>query len=168
MNLEVPSLSANLKLYKSATVLLRKLQNLLPKTTLITIYKAFVRPDLDSDDVLYDQDFNSFFHEKLQCSVKRLPSLNWSYSGYKKRKNLSRARFGVPPSSMFVQKTLSLLKSIKERTSSIFYQFDSSRGTLYSTRNKHNIPLLNTNFIFFKKLIFPIFFYWTEQLGFYS
>ena len=67
LNLEVPSLSANLKLYKSATVLLRKLQNLLPKTALITIYKAFVRPDLDSDDVLYDQDFNSFLHEKLEC-----------------------------------------------------------------------------------------------------
>ena len=34
--------------------LLRKLQNLLPREPLITIYKAFVRPHLDDCDVLFD------------------------------------------------------------------------------------------------------------------
>ena len=34
--------------------LLRKLQNLLPRTDLITIYKAFVRSQLDYCDILYD------------------------------------------------------------------------------------------------------------------
>ena len=37
--------------------LLRKLQNLLPREALITIYKAFVRPHLDYGDVLFDQAF---------------------------------------------------------------------------------------------------------------
>ena len=45
--------------------LLDKLQNLLPRATLITIYKAFVIPHLDYGDVLYDQSFNTSFHEKL-------------------------------------------------------------------------------------------------------
>ena len=45
--------------------LLRKLQSLLPRAALITIYKAFVRPHLDYGDVLYDQAFNALFHEKL-------------------------------------------------------------------------------------------------------
>ena len=35
--------------------LLRKLSNSLPRQALITIYKAFVRPHLDYDDVLYNQ-----------------------------------------------------------------------------------------------------------------
>ena len=39
--------------------LLSKLKNLLPRTTLITIYKAFIRPHLDYGDILYDQAFNS-------------------------------------------------------------------------------------------------------------
>ena len=43
--------------------LLRKLQSLLPRAALITIYKAFVRPH---GDVLYDQAFNASFHEKLE------------------------------------------------------------------------------------------------------
>ena len=46
--------------------LLRKLQNLLPREVLITIYKAFVRPHLDYGDVLFDQAFNSSSHEKLE------------------------------------------------------------------------------------------------------
>ena len=62
-----------LSLKRSKTYgLLRKLQNLLPRYTLITIYKAFVRPYLDYGDILYDQAYNMSFHHKLesiQCNV---------------------------------------------------------------------------------------------------
>ena len=43
--------------------LLCKLQNLLPITAWITIYKAFVRPHFDYDDILYDQTFSLSFHQ---------------------------------------------------------------------------------------------------------
>ena len=46
--------------------LLRKLRNILPRTTLIIIYKAFIRPHLDYRHVLYDQAFNNLFKEKLE------------------------------------------------------------------------------------------------------
>ena len=46
--------------------LLRKLQNLLSRSTLITIYKTFVRPHPDYGDILFDQTYNSSFHEKLE------------------------------------------------------------------------------------------------------
>ena len=32
---------------------------------LLTIYKSYVRPYLDYDDVIYDQQYN-FFHQKLE------------------------------------------------------------------------------------------------------
>ena len=48
--------------------LLGKLQNLLSRLTLITIYKAFVRPHLHYGDILYDQTDNSSFHEKLKST----------------------------------------------------------------------------------------------------
>ena len=35
--------------------LLRKLQNLLPKTALVTICKAFIRSQFNYDDILYNQ-----------------------------------------------------------------------------------------------------------------
>ena len=46
--------------------LLRKLQNTLPRSTLITIDKAFTRPYLDYGDILYDQAYNTPFHQKLE------------------------------------------------------------------------------------------------------
>ena len=46
--------------------LLRKLYNLLPRSALITIYKAFVRSYLHYGDILYDQAYNISFHHKLE------------------------------------------------------------------------------------------------------
>ena len=46
--------------------LLRKLQNTLPRQTLITIYKAFVRSDLDFGDILYEQAYIVSMHQKLE------------------------------------------------------------------------------------------------------
>ena len=46
--------------------LLRKLQNILARGPLLTIYKSFVRAHLDYDDVIYDQQYNNSFHQKLE------------------------------------------------------------------------------------------------------
>ena len=45
---------------------LRKLSNLLPRQGLVIIYKAFIRPNLDYGDVLYDQAFNNSFQAKMK------------------------------------------------------------------------------------------------------
>ena len=46
--------------------LMRKLQSVLPRITLVTIYKAFVRTHMDYGDILYDQAFNNAFHDRLE------------------------------------------------------------------------------------------------------
>ena len=46
--------------------LLRTLQNILPRGPLLTICKSFVRAHLDYDDVIYDQQYNNSFHQKLE------------------------------------------------------------------------------------------------------
>ena len=46
--------------------LLRKLQTILPRSTLLTIYKAFIRPHLNYGDTIYDQAYNDSFHQKLE------------------------------------------------------------------------------------------------------
>ena len=53
--------------------LFRKLHNLLPRSALITIYKAFLRPFLDYGDILYDQAYNMAFHHKLE-SIQLMPA----------------------------------------------------------------------------------------------
>ena len=42
-----------------------KLQNVLTRLALLTIYKSFIRPYLDHGDIIYDKAFNNSFHAKL-------------------------------------------------------------------------------------------------------
>ena len=52
--------------------LIRKCQPILPRFSLLTIYKTFVRPHLDYGDIVYDQTYNALFHRKpesIQYSV---------------------------------------------------------------------------------------------------
>ena len=46
--------------------LLRKFQQILPRSSLLTIYKTFIRSQLDYADIIYDQAYNSAFHNKLE------------------------------------------------------------------------------------------------------
>ena len=46
--------------------LLQKLQNILPRPGLMTIYKAFVRPHLVYGDLIYDEAYNETLHQKLK------------------------------------------------------------------------------------------------------
>ena len=44
--------------------LLRKSQDIIPRSALLTIYKCFVSTHLDYGDIIYDQAFNKSFHQK--------------------------------------------------------------------------------------------------------
>ena len=46
--------------------LLRKLQNILPRGPLLTMYKSFIRPYLDYGNIIYDQHYNNSFHQKVE------------------------------------------------------------------------------------------------------
>ena len=46
--------------------LLRKLHNTLPRLSLLTIYKSFIRPNLDYVDLIYDQAYTDSFHQKIE------------------------------------------------------------------------------------------------------
>ena len=48
---------------KKTIGLLRKFQQILPRQSLITIYKSFIRHHLDYGDIVYDRAFNESFHK---------------------------------------------------------------------------------------------------------
>ena len=45
---------------------IKKLNNVLPRKALLTIYKSFVRPHLDYGDILYHQPYNESINSKLE------------------------------------------------------------------------------------------------------
>ena len=46
--------------------IIRKPQNVLPLSALLTIHKSFIRSHLDYRDIIYDKAFNESFHAKLE------------------------------------------------------------------------------------------------------
>ena len=55
-----------LKKVNKTVPLLRKFQNILPTSALLTIYKRFVRAHLGYGDLIYDQVFNNSFHRNIE------------------------------------------------------------------------------------------------------
>ena len=56
-------LKSVLKKISKTVGLLWKFQGILPRTSLITIYKSFARPHLGYGDIIYDHTFNESFHQ---------------------------------------------------------------------------------------------------------
>ena len=46
--------------------LLQTIKQVIPRPSLIIIYKAFIRPHLDYGDVVFDQAFNNSFNRRLE------------------------------------------------------------------------------------------------------
>ena len=59
--MEIPTKKLN-----KTVALLRKFQNILPRSALLTIYKCFGRNHVDYGDIIYDQAFNNSFPPKIE------------------------------------------------------------------------------------------------------
>ena len=53
------------KVNKTAEIL-QKLQNTIPRSSLLTIYKSFIRPDLNYSIIIYGQAYNASFQQKVE------------------------------------------------------------------------------------------------------
>ena len=64
--------SSIVKINKGVAVI-KKLRYSLPRKSLVTIYRAFLRPLIDFGDIIYDQPLNESFCEKLESIQYKLP-----------------------------------------------------------------------------------------------
>ena len=87
--------------------LLRKFQQVLPRPSLITIYKAFIRPHSDSGDVVFDQAFSNSFNRRLEYIQYDVAlAITGAIIGTSKE-----VLFRVPASQKIVSKIISLLQN---------------------------------------------------------
>ena len=93
-----------------STVLMRKFQSVLPRSSLLTIYKSFTRSHLDYADVVYHQSYKLPFYEKLESIQYNAKQHCIGCSRCCKRiffwKNLPGVRIRVSLEWTMVQKTL--------------------------------------------------------------
>ena len=98
------------KIFSKTIELFFKLPNLLPRKSLKTIYKSFIRPHMDYVDIIYDQAYNASFHRKLE-SIQCNAALAYNRCNTRKfkRKTLSRIRLWIFATESLVWKTLLFL-----------------------------------------------------------
>ena len=75
---------------------LRKLRYSQPRKSLITIYKALLRPLIDYGDIIYDLPHNESVCEKLELAQYKVAlAITGAIQGTSREKNLSRTRIRI-------------------------------------------------------------------------
>ena len=131
--------------------LLRKLQKNLPRPSLITIYKSFIRFHLDFEDIIYDQAYNVSFHQKIgSIQYNAALAITGAIRGTS-RYALSWVRFWIACKQKMVSQTLFLCCFYKVfKTQSPRYLFEAipTAKRACITRNNNKLP-------HFKNVFFP-------------
>ena len=131
--------------------LLRKLQKILTRPPLLTIYKSFIRPHRDYGDIIYDKAYNSSFHQNLKKIQYNLAlAITGAIRGTSKEKlyqelgleSLKKRRW-YRKLCYFKQSPTYLLNVIPV----------SSRS--YFTRYAENVPSFKVRHDFFENSFFP-------------
>ena len=104
--------------------LLRRFQPLLPRSPLLTIYKLFIISQLDYADVIYDQDYNSYFHENLESlQYNACLEITGAIRGTSSEKLYQELRLESLKSRRWFRKLCHFYKILNEQSPS--YLFDS-------------------------------------------
>ena len=134
--------------------LLRKLQNLLPRSALITIYKAFVSPHLDYGDILYDQAYNMSFHHKQESiQYNACLAITGAIRGTSQENLYQELGLESLQLRRWYRKLVMFYKIYKSKSPQ--YHFKLTPEKTHATKNVDNILCFKIRHNFFKNSFFP-------------
>ena len=101
----------------------RKFQPTLPRKSLVTIYKSFIRPHLDYGDIIYVQGYNESLHQNLEpLQYGAAIALTGGIRGTSSKKLFQELGLETLKSSRWLRKLCLFYKLIKERLSAYPFQ----------------------------------------------
>ena len=130
---------------------LRKLQNNLPRTSLITIFKSFTRPHRDYGDIIYDRAYNTSFHLNIESiQYNAALAITGAVRGTSGEKLYQELGF-----ESLQQRRCCLFKIIKNQSPRYLFQLVPSPDARYFSWSSKNIPQRWTKHDFFENSFFP-------------
>ena len=138
--------------------LLRKFQLILPRHSLITIYKTFIRPHLDYGDVIYDRAFNESFHQRLESiQYNAAIAITGTIRGTSSEKLFQELGLETLKSRRWFRKLYLFYKILHSKSPSYLFNLIPENNNLYASRSALNnqIPFFNVKTNFFKNSFFP-------------
>ena len=135
--------------------ILRNLQDTLPRTSLITVFKSFIRPHLDYGDIIYDRVYNTFFHQNIESiQYNAALAITGAVRGTSREKLYQELGFESLQQRRWYRKLCCLFKMIKNQSPSYLFQLVPSPNIRYFSRNSKYSPT-SSKHEFFKNSFFP-------------
>ena len=136
--------------------LLLRFQPILPRSSLLTIYKTFIRRQLDFADVIYDQACNSAFHEKLESiQYNACLAIAGAIRGTPSEKLYEELGLESIKSRSWFRKLCHFYKILNEKSPSYLFDWIPNLNRVRKTRHSNNIPVIHTRHNYFKNSFFP-------------
>ena len=136
--------------------LIRKLQPIIPRAALLTIYKSFLRPHLDYGDVIYDRAFNESFQNKLESvQYNAALAITGAIRGSSREKLYQELGLESLKSWWWYWKLCLFFKLKKNKHPSYLFDMIPKVLSTRTTRNHNNIPLFNVKHEYFQNPFFP-------------
>ena len=117
-----------------------ELQDTLPRTSLITIFKSFIRAHLDYGDIIFDR--------AIQYNAAL--AITGTVSGTTREKLYQEWGFEYLQQRRWHRKHRCLFKVINDQSQSYLFQLVTSPNTRHFARNSENIPNFIQNMTFLK------------------
>ena len=136
--------------------LLRKFQQILPRSTLLTIYKTFIRSWLDYVDIIYDQAYNSAFHDKLESiQYNACLAITGTIRGTSTEKIYQELGLKSLKSRRWFRKICHFYNIFNDKSPSYLFNLIPNFNRVQNTRLSYKIPPIKVRHDYFKNSFFP-------------
>ena len=143
-----------LKINKGISII-KKLRHSLPRKSLLTIYKAFLRPLIDYGDIIYDQPQNESFCEKLESTqYKAALAITGAIQGTSRDKLYQELGLESLKSRRWYKRLSCMFKIMNREAPNYLINLIPRCEQTILTRNNH-IPIYHCRTDCFKYSFFP-------------
>ena len=122
-----------------------RILNLLPRSALVIIYKAFVRLHLDYGDTIYDEAYNASFHYYLELFQYNACLASTSIRSTSKEKLYQELGLESLQLRRWFRKLCFFYKIYKNNQPSYLSNIVPQRSSVFNTRNVDKVPLFKIN-----------------------
>ena len=135
--------------------LLRKFQQILPRSSLLIIYKTFIRRRLDYTDIIYDQAYNSAFRDKLDSiQHNACLTITGAIRGTSTEKIYQELGLESLKSRRWFRKLCHFYKILNKKAPSYLFNLIPNFNRVHNTRLSYNIPPIKVRHDYFKNSFF--------------
>ena len=112
---------------------------------MLTIYKSFIRPNLDNGETIYDQTYNTSFHQRLESlQYNAVLAITGAFRGTSKEKRYNELGLKSVQNRRWYRKRSFSYKVIANQSPFYLFNMISRKNTSRPTQGSDKIPLLGT------------------------